>query len=573
MSTRRIRPALVRLLATAVAVAAGVVALLSLPGSPAVERVSACSYVCPDQGCPVEMRINARMNGNSIETALVVQRGHEESCATIWADRWLPPRRYVPAPSAADSWLIGRWLNSTVRATPNNGSEMRISVRIRGGVAEFALQQRIFGEWQARRPVAPFLPLDAADGEWHESEILEFFPAYKPGYPDQPPFTLDRDRQYTATLALEDGSEIEIELFADDAPLTVNWFVFLVRRGYYDGLRFNGAASGDFIFAGGAHQYRQQILPLEFSGRPNIAGAVGMLPTVNPDDMGGRFYVKLSDAGPPPPDPSHIEPLFFNNPRFVFGQIVRGLDTVRAFSAVERAEHELGPLIRKVRITSRPRGIPQTEPGVIPYGLRAGTPFERNLLGDPDAPVLVQRFSPSRWCSDCFYSLLPIDLQIHENLIATGIARYEVIPVREPGSDYADHALSCAADQGKFWELADQTAQRSNNLPFYSSDSFTLDDYAAALGMDIIEFRACIDERRNSAEVERWQRQAEAAGVTDRDDPPGIVTTNASWFVNGVLIEQPANWELHDEAILDAAFAEAVLASADAARPEAAAAE
>lgn len=542
------------------AAAAGAAVLLPLPGGPAVGPINACSIVCPDQGCPVEMRINARMNGSSIETALIVQRGHEESCETIWADRRLPRRRYAPAPGAADSWLVGRWLNSTALPAPNNGSEMRIGVRIRGGAADFALQQRIFGEWQERRPAAPFLPPDAAEGEWHESEIFEFFPAYKPAYSDQPPFRLDRDRQYAAVLVMEDGSEIEIELFADDAPLTVNWFVFLARRGYYDGVRFNGAALGDFAYAGGAHRYRRQIIPLEFSGRPNVAGAVGMVPTVNPDDAGGKFYVKLSDAGPSPADPErHGEELFFSDPQFVFGRVARGLDAIRAFSAVERAERELGPLIRTVRITSRPREIPQAEPGVIPYGLRAGTPFERNLAGAPDAPVLIQRFSPSRWCFDCFDPLLPIDLHVHEKLIAPGIARYEVIPVREPGSDEADHALSCAADQGKFWELADQTAQRANNLPFHSSGSFTLDDYAAALGMDMALFRACIDERRNAAEVERWQRQAEAAGVADRGDPPGFLTANAFWFVNGALIEQPPNWQLHDEAILDAAFAAAGL--------------
>ena len=140
-----------------------------------------------------------------------------------------------------------------------------------------------------------------------------------------------------------------------------------------------------------------------------------MVPTVNPDDAGGKFYVKLSDAGPSPADSGGCgEELFFSDPQFVFGRVARGLDIIRAFSAVERAEHGLGPLIRAVRITSRPREIPRAEPGVIPYGLRAGTPFERNLAGAPDAPVLIQRFSPSRWCFDCFDSFLPIDLHVHE---------------------------------------------------------------------------------------------------------------------------------------------------------------
>ena len=536
-------------ISAAVAVLAGIAALLVLPGSPAVEPIGACSLACggPDDPCPHPVRVEARRVGDRIEVAIREGQDIGDDCSTIWTERWLPPRRFAPAPGLVDVWLIDRWLNSTPLVTI--GSEVRVSLRIRGDrEVSYALQQRVFGEWGERRLLAPFLPADAADGEWRESEVLDFIPAYKPVYPDQPAFTLERDRQYFATLVMEDGAEIEIELFADDAPVTVNWFVFLAREGYYDGLRFDRVLRGEIAYAAGVFNYRHLVIPLEFTGRANAAGAVGMVPTGNPEDANGEFYIKLSDEGSFAAAPAqHLERLFFEDPQFVFGRVVRGLDAARAFPTVDRREHEVGPLIREIRISSEPRDIPRVEPGVVPYGFRAGARFERNVIGDPDAAVLIRRFSPSRGCYGCLYSLSPVDLHIFEALIATGIARYEVIPTREAGGAETDHALSCAADQGRFWEMIDQISTRAGSVPFGSSASrsFTINDYAGALGMDVGEFRSCVGTRRNAAEVLGWYREAAAAGVAGWE---------TAWFVDGVRVEAE-DWRGQSEAIIKAARA------------------
>ena len=146
------------------------------------------------------------------------------------------------------------------------------------------------------------------------------------------------------------------------------------------------------------------------------------------------------------------------------------------------------------------------------------------------------------------YSLSPVDLHIFEALIATGIARYEVIPTRDAGGAETDHALSCAADQGRFWEMIDQMSTRAGSVPFeYSaSRNFTINDYAAALGMDAGEFRSCVRTRRNDAEVQGWYREAAAAG---------IASWETAWFVNGVLVEEPEYWGAHAEEIIKAARA------------------
>ena len=56
-------------------------------------------------------------------------------------------------------------------------------------------------------------------------------------YPGPPALSIDPEKTYLATIRTELG-EIEVALFADEAPETVNNFVFLAQDGFYDGLTF-----------------------------------------------------------------------------------------------------------------------------------------------------------------------------------------------------------------------------------------------------------------------------------------------------------------------------------------------
>ena len=69
-------------------------------------------------------------------------------------------------------------------------------------------------------------------------------------YDAPPPMTIDEDKRYTATIHMEKGGEITIELFPKEAPVTVNSFVFLAREGYYDGVTFHRVIAG-FMAQGG----------------------------------------------------------------------------------------------------------------------------------------------------------------------------------------------------------------------------------------------------------------------------------------------------------------------------------
>src|SRR4051795_10311324 len=68
-------------------------------------------------------------------------------------------------------------------------------------------------------------------------------------YSAPPALTIDPKKHYTATLKTARG-EIVCELFAKEAPTTVNNFVFLAREKFYDGLTFHRVIA-DFMIQGG----------------------------------------------------------------------------------------------------------------------------------------------------------------------------------------------------------------------------------------------------------------------------------------------------------------------------------
>ena len=68
-------------------------------------------------------------------------------------------------------------------------------------------------------------------------------------YGSPPEMTIDPNKRYTATFKTQRG-DIVVELFASQAPITVNNFVFLAREGYYDNTTFHRVING-FMAQGG----------------------------------------------------------------------------------------------------------------------------------------------------------------------------------------------------------------------------------------------------------------------------------------------------------------------------------
>src|ERR1700719_3453795 len=141
-------------------------------------------------------------------------------------------------------------------------------------------------------------------------------------YAAPPPMTIDPNKTYAASLKTARG-EIVCQLFAKEAPKTVNNFVFLARDKFYDGTVFHRVI-GDFMVQGGAPTstgrggpgYRFED---EFKGNPH-KHQVGSLSMANagPGTNGSQFFI------------THIATDWLDGKHTVFGQVRKGQDVVNS---------------------------------------------------------------------------------------------------------------------------------------------------------------------------------------------------------------------------------------------------
>lgn len=134
--------------------------------------------------------------------------------------------------------------------------------------------------------------------------------------------SIDPSKQYAATLETSRGT-IVVDLFAKDAPKTVNNFVFLARDGFYDGTTFHRVIA-DFMIQGGDPEgsgrggpgYRFED---ETKGNPH-KHEVGSLSMANagPNTNGSQFFI------------THKATDWLNGKHTVFGKVRSGQDVVDA---------------------------------------------------------------------------------------------------------------------------------------------------------------------------------------------------------------------------------------------------
>ena len=129
-----------------------------------------------------------------------------------------------------------------------------------------------------------------------------------------------------ATLHTNQGA-IGVELFDDDAPKTVDNFVTLARKGFYDGVIFHRVIP-DFMVQGGDPTGTGSGGPGytfedEFNEHPVARGALAMA-NAGPNTNGSQFFIVTADACP-----------WLDGKHTVFGRVTDGMDVVDAISALE----------------------------------------------------------------------------------------------------------------------------------------------------------------------------------------------------------------------------------------------
>jgi peptidyl-prolyl cis-trans isomerase B (cyclophilin B) len=124
----------------------------------------------------------------------------------------------------------------------------------------------------------------------------------------------------TAVITLGNGKQIRIEFFPEDAPKTVENFVTLAKKGFYNGLSFHRVVP-DFVVQGGCPKGDGTGGPgyqikAEFNKQKHVRGSVAMARSQHPDSAGSQFYITYG-ATP------HLD-----NNYTVFGKVVTGMEEV-----------------------------------------------------------------------------------------------------------------------------------------------------------------------------------------------------------------------------------------------------
>ena len=124
----------------------------------------------------------------------------------------------------------------------------------------------------------------------------------------------------TAVITLDNGNEIHLEFFPQDAPKTVENFVTLAKKGFYNGLTFHRVVPG-FVVQGGCPKGNGTggpgyTVPAEFNKNKHVRGSVAMARSQHPDSAGSQFYITYG-----------AQPHLDNN-YTVFGKVTSGMEHV-----------------------------------------------------------------------------------------------------------------------------------------------------------------------------------------------------------------------------------------------------
>lgn len=128
------------------------------------------------------------------------------------------------------------------------------------------------------------------------------------------------------TFTMENGDTIRAELYPDIAPNTVNNFISLIQKGYYDGLIFHRVIRG-FMIQGGCpdgtgmggpgYQIKGEFTQNGFENSlKHTEGVLSMARAMDPDSAGSQFFIMHKKA-------PHLDGAYA-----AFGKVTEGMDVV-----------------------------------------------------------------------------------------------------------------------------------------------------------------------------------------------------------------------------------------------------
>jgi Peptidyl-prolyl cis-trans isomerase (rotamase) - cyclophilin family len=144
--------------------------------------------------------------------------------------------------------------------------------------------------------------------------------------PPQPDKLLGPEKHPVVTIEMDTGKSFKVELYPEIAPTTVNNFVSLVQKGFYDGTIFHRVIPG-FMIQGGdpegtgmggpGYSIKGEFMSNGFQNDLlHTRGVISMARSGDPDSAGSQFFVMVADA--PSLDGDYA----------AFGEVIEGMDTV-----------------------------------------------------------------------------------------------------------------------------------------------------------------------------------------------------------------------------------------------------
>lgn len=136
------------------------------------------------------------------------------------------------------------------------------------------------------------------------------------------------------TFEMENGNKFKVELYPDKAPNTVNNFISLVNKGFYNGVIFHRVIEG-FMIQGGDPDGRGTGGPGyhirgEFSSNgfkqndlAHVRGVISMARAQHPNSAGSQFFVMHADAN------------YLDGQYAAFGKVIEGMETVDAIATTK----------------------------------------------------------------------------------------------------------------------------------------------------------------------------------------------------------------------------------------------
>ncbi|MGN0475000.1 MAG: peptidylprolyl isomerase [Acutalibacteraceae bacterium] len=163
------------------------------------------------------------------------------------------------------------------------------------------------------------------------------------------------------TIEMQNGGIIKAELYPEIAPNTVNNFISLVKKGYYDGICFHRVISG-FMIQGGCPEgtgmggpgycIKGEFMQNGFANPlKHTPGVLSMARTNMPNSAGSQFFIM------------HAAAPYLDGQYAAFGKVTEGMDTVNAIAETRTnyADKPLEPQVMK-KVTVETFGVEYPEP-------------------------------------------------------------------------------------------------------------------------------------------------------------------------------------------------------------------